>query len=316
MSLNFQQCIELLCMMLCICGYEECFVVFVLLIMLGICILVGQEVCVVGVVVVLQLQDCIFSNYCSGGYLLVCGVEFEWMMVEVFGCVIGYCGGVSGLLYIVVKEFGVVMISIIVGGELVLVFGVVLVQKLGVLGCELGGIVIVFFGDGVVCEGIFYEVVNLVVVWQLLLLFVCENNQWQVFVWCDEMMLMLYVVDWVCGYGLVEVCVVDGNVVEIVYEVVLLLVEVICVDGCLCLFEFIIWCQCGYFEFDDCVYVDVVEVVVWQVCDLLCLQVECLWQDGLFDEVVFVVMCSLIDVELDVVLVIVQVVFWFVLIYV
>src|SRR6185436_14759327 len=83
-------------------------------------------------------------------------------------------------LHISVAELGVILTSTIVGGELSLAPGVALAQKMGQ--GEAGAITAVFFGDGAACEGIFHEAVNLAVTWQLPLLFVCENNQWQAYV--------------------------------------------------------------------------------------------------------------------------------------
>jgi hypothetical protein len=105
-------------------------------------------------------------------------------MAEVLGRVDGYCGGRSGSLHISAKELGVVLTSTIVGGELSMAPGVALAQKMGAGQGDHGpgAITAVFFGDGAACEGIFHEALNLAVHWQLPLLFVCENNQWQAFV--------------------------------------------------------------------------------------------------------------------------------------
>ena len=84
--------------------------------------------------------------------------------------------------------------------------GVALAQQLGQ--GEPGGIVAVFFGDGAACEGIFHESLNLAVQWQLPLLYVCENNQWQAFVHRRETMPEDGIGAWARGHGL-PVCSID-----------------------------------------------------------------------------------------------------------
>src|SRR5204862_7820608 len=130
--------------------------------------------------------------------LIARGADPGRIMAEVMGRSGGYCKGKSGSLHIAAKELGVVLTSTIVGGELSLAPGVALAQKMGAQ--QAGGITAVFFGDGAACEGIFHEAINLAVTWQLPLLFICENNQWQAFVRRDETMPIEHVADWVRGH--------------------------------------------------------------------------------------------------------------------
>src|SRR5207253_8184741 len=121
--------------------------------------------------------DKILTNHRSAGHLIARGADPGRIMAEIQGKATGYCKGKSGSLHISVKELGVVLTSTIVGGELSLAPGVGL--SLAMSGSD--AIVVVFFGDGAACEGIFHEAVNLAAVWELPILFVCENNQWQAF---------------------------------------------------------------------------------------------------------------------------------------
>ena len=73
------------------------------------------------------------------------------------------------------------------------------------------GIVTVFFGDGAACEGIFHEALNLASVWNLPILFVCENNQWQAFVHRRETMGVDHISDWASRYGIYSMTV-DGKI--------------------------------------------------------------------------------------------------------
>jgi TPP-dependent pyruvate/acetoin dehydrogenase alpha subunit len=232
----------------------------------GTCTSVGQEAAAVGVVQALQTRDRILTNHRSAGHLLARGANHGRLMAEVMGRSTGYCKGKSGSLHISAKELGVVLTSTIVGGELSLATGVALAQKMGAEGTESGGITTVFFGDGAACEGIFHESVNLAVVWQLPLLFVCENNQWQAYVRRDETMPQQHVADWVAGHG-IESRIVDGNDVEAVYTAALELTEAIRADGKPRFLELTTYRQRGHFEPDDQAYVKATELQAWKSRD-------------------------------------------------
>ena len=198
-------------------------------------------------------------------------------MAEVMGRVDGYCKGKSGSLHISAKELGVVLTSTIVGGELSLAPGVALAQKLGHQ--ELGGITTVFFGDGAACEGIFHESINLAVTWQLPLLFVCENNQWQAYVRRDETMPVEHVAEWVRGHR-IAARTVDGNDVEAVHAAALEAVQAIRSNGRPQFLELTTYRQRGHFEPDDQAYVDPVELARWKQHDPIALLSQRLLNEG------------------------------------
>jgi pyruvate dehydrogenase E1 component alpha subunit len=245
----------------------------------GTCTAVGQEAAAVGVVGALQPRDRILTNHRSAGHLIARGADSGRLMAEALGRVDGYCGGKSGSLHVSAKELGVVLTSTIVGGELSLAPGVALAQKMGGEGTEAGGIVAVFFGDGAACEGIFHESVNLAVTWQLPVLFVCENNQWQAFVRRDETMPNAHVRPWVEGHGLPAVTV-DGNDVEAVRAAASKAAEHVRRTGTPYFLELDTYRQRGHFEPDDQAYVDQAERARWMARDPIALQRERLLQDG------------------------------------
>lgn len=235
----------------------------------GTCTAVGQEAAAVGVVRALQPRDRILTNHRSAGHLLARGADSGRLMAEAMGRVDGYCKGKSGSLHVSAKELGVVLTSTIVGGELSLAPGVALAQKMGRQTDgrrEEGGITAVFFGDGAACEGIFHESVNLAVTWQLPLLYVCENNQWQAFVRRDETMPMAHVADWVMGHG-IAARTVDGNDVEAVHAAALEAAAAIRATGKPYFLELTTYRQRGHFEPDDQAYVDRDELAAWKTRD-------------------------------------------------
>ncbi len=198
--------------MLLIRRYEECLVALNASGQAaGTCTSVGQEAAAVGVVRALAPQDLILTNHRSAGHLLARGADAGRMLAEVLGRSTGYCKGKSGSLHISAKELGVLLTSTIVGGELSLAPGVALSQKM--LGKD--GIVVCFFGDGAACEGIFHESLNLAATWQLPILYVCENNEWQAYVHRRETMPVEHIATWAAAHGMPAVTV-DGNDVQAV----------------------------------------------------------------------------------------------------
>jgi TPP-dependent pyruvate/acetoin dehydrogenase alpha subunit len=247
----------------------------------GTCTSVGQEACAVGVVAALEGRDRIVTNHRSAGHLIARGADPRRLMAEVLGRVDGYCGGRSGSLHISVRVLGVVLTSTIVGGELSLAPGVALAQKMG--RGESGGIVSVFFGDGAACEGIFHEALNLAVQWELPLLFVCENNQWQAFVHRRETMPDEAIAQWAQGHGL-PTRTVDGNDVEAVREAAVHAAREIRATGRPRFLELVTYRQRGHFEPDDQAYVDPVELQSWVERDPIRMQRERLLARDLVDQ--------------------------------
>lgn len=246
----------------------------------GTCTSVGQEACAVGVVDALDERDRILTNHRSAGHLIARGADVGRMMAEVLGRVDGYCGGHSGSLHISSRELGVVLTSTIVGGELSMAPGLALAQKMG--HGERGGIVAVFFGDGAACEGIFHESLNLAVQWQLPLLFVCENNQWQAFVHRLETMPDRAIAEWARSHGLPARSV-DGNAVEDVYAAAARAVAEIRASGKPQFLELVTYRQRGHFEPDDQSYVDPAELAAWRQRDPIQRYREHLLERGLID---------------------------------
>jgi pyruvate dehydrogenase E1 component alpha subunit len=241
----------------------------------GTCTAVGQEAAAVGVVSALTRDDVLLTNHRSAGHLLARGADPGRMLAEVLGRQTGYCGGKSGSLHISVRDLGVLLTSTIVGGELSLCTGVALSHK------SLGkpGIVTVFFGDGAASEGIFHESLNLAALWQLPVLYVCENNQWQAFVARREAMAARHVADHAAAYG-VPARVVDGNDVLAVHAAATEAAAIVRATGRPYLLEVDTYRLRGHYEPDDQAYVDVAELAHWQARDPIRLLEDRLLAEG------------------------------------
>lgn len=228
----------------------------------GTCTSVGQEAAAVGVIRALSAEDLILTNHRSAGHLLARGAEPGRMLAEIAGKSTGYCKGKSGTLHISVKELGVILTCTIVGGELSLAPGVGLSQSM----LNKKGIVVCFFGDGAACEGIFHESLNLAAVWNLPILYVCENNQWQAYVHRRETMLVDHISTRASAYGMAGLTV-DGNDVEAVNAAATEAIAQIRQTGKPFLLETYTYRMWGHFEPDDQSYVNPQELSEWAAKD-------------------------------------------------
>lgn len=242
----------------------------------GTCTSVGQEAAAVGVVNALAPEDLILTNHRSAGHLLARGADPGRLLAEVMGRRDGYCKGKSGSLHISAKELGVVLTSTIVGAELSMAPGVALAQSM--LG--RAGIVVCFFGDGAACEGSFHESLNLAALWNLPILYVCENNHWQAFVHRREAMSREHVAEWAAGYG-IPARTVDGNDVFAVLEAAQAAAAQVRESRRPYLLETLTYRTRGHLEPDDQGYVDKAELAAWLARDPIAAGRARLLADGL-----------------------------------
>ena len=239
------------------------------------CTSVGQEASAAGVIRNLRADDLILTNHRSAGHLLARGAEPGRIFAEIMGKSTGYCKGKSGSLHISVKELGVVLTSTIVGGELSLAPGVGLSLSMS----KSDAIAVVFFGDGAATEGIFHESLNLAAVWNLPVLYVCENNQWQAYVHRKETMLTDHVSEFARAYG-VPSKTVDGNDVEVVLDAARNAVDYVRTMRKPYLLETYTYRTRGHMEPDDQAYVDKEELASWKRRDPISLIQSRLQRDG------------------------------------
>jgi len=245
----------------------------------GTCTSVGQEAAAVGVVNALSGDDLILTNHRSAGHLLARGANPDRLLAEVMGRSDGYCGGRSGSLHISARELGVVLTSTIVGAELSLAPGVALSQTM--LGKP--GIVVCFFGDGAACEGSFHESLNLAALWNLPILYVCENNHWQAFVHRREAMSREHVSAFAQPYG-IPASTVDGNDVITLLAAATAAAAQVRASRRPYLLETWTYRTRGHFEPDDQAYVDPAERNAWLARDPITLCRDRLVAAGILTE--------------------------------
>jgi pyruvate dehydrogenase E1 component alpha subunit len=133
---------------------------------------IGEEACAVGTLHALAAKDNIVATYREHGHALVRGVRMNAIMAEMFGKSAGCSHGRGGSMHLFDAQTRFYGGNAIVGGGLPLAVGFALADKLQgkqrVTAC--------FFGEGAMAEGAFHESMNLAALWQLPVLFCCENN--------------------------------------------------------------------------------------------------------------------------------------------
>ena len=133
---------------------------------------IGEEAVAVGVMAALTAEDAVVATYREHGQALARGMNAGAIMAEMYGKVEGCCRGRGGSMHLFDSGRRFYGGNAIVAGGLPLAVGLALADRMQ----ARAGVTACFFGDGAVAEGDFHEALNLAALWQLPVLFVCENN--------------------------------------------------------------------------------------------------------------------------------------------
>lgn len=174
---------------------------------------VGEEAIASGVMANLQPEDYVFSTHRNHGHCLAKGMEPWRMLAEMMGREGAYCQGLGGDNHLGDVDRHMLGGNNIVGGGMPLATGTAYAQKYR----QTGHIVVCFFGDGALNQGLFHESLNLASVLSVPVLFVLENNQYAISTRIEQVTSTLPPVARAKTYNL-ETLVVDGNDVAAVYE--------------------------------------------------------------------------------------------------
>jgi pyruvate dehydrogenase E1 component alpha subunit len=176
---------------------------------------IGQEATAAGACLALEKEDLITSTHRGHGHCLAKGADPYKMFAELLGREDGYCRGRGGSMHIADLSNGNLGANGIVGGSLTISVGAALSFQLQ----KKENIVLCFFGDGAVNEGSFHEALNLASLWNLPVLFLCENNQYGMSMASSKAVAGESIASRGESYGIKSVQI-DGNDVEEVFETV------------------------------------------------------------------------------------------------
>lgn len=134
----------------------------------------GQEGVAVGTGTVMQKVDYLLNHHRGHGHFIASGADVNKMMAEFLGKETGYCKGRGGSMHIADVEANNLGANGIVGGGIHLAAGVGLAIKM----MKEPRVVLVIFGDGAANQGILHESFNMSAIWDLPVVYLCENNHY------------------------------------------------------------------------------------------------------------------------------------------
>ena len=174
---------------------------------------IGEEAVAAGVCAHLRRDDTVLSTHRGHGHALAKGVPPREVIAELFGKATGCSQGRGGSMHLFSPEVGMLGTSGIVGPSILMATGAGYTFKLR----KTDRVSVAFFGDGASNNGAFHEGINLAAIWDLPVLFVCENNQYATEVPFATVARNTNVAERGHVYGIPGVAV-DGNDVLAVYE--------------------------------------------------------------------------------------------------
>ena len=174
---------------------------------------VGEEAVATGVMAALKPGDVITGTHRSHGHYIAKGGDLKASFAELFGKRTGSNKGKGGSMHIADPSIGMLGANGMVGGGIPHAVGAALAFKL--LGKD--NVAVAFFGEGGSNQQNFHEAINLAAIWKLPVVFVCENNLYQISLHYSKQQLITSVAERGKAYGIPGVSV-DGQDVLAVYE--------------------------------------------------------------------------------------------------
>ncbi|MBI1921852.1 MAG: pyruvate dehydrogenase (acetyl-transferring) E1 component subunit alpha [Geobacter sp.] len=175
----------------------------------------GQEAVAVGATAGLHKDDYILSAYREHAQAIVRGADPKRVMAELFGKATGICKGKGGSMHLFDPGLSFMGGYAIVGGQFPIAVGLAFAAKYR----KEDRISACFFGDGAVNQGTFHEGLNWARLWNLPVLFVCENNFYGIGTEVHRSSALADIHKRACGYDIPAVRI-DGMDVMAVYEAV------------------------------------------------------------------------------------------------
>jgi TPP-dependent pyruvate/acetoin dehydrogenase alpha subunit len=136
----------------------------------------GAEASIVGSIATLGPDDQFFTTYRCHGYPLARGTDSKAMMAEIYGRKDGLCKGIGGSMHLTDVSNGFLGTSGIVGAGIPHATGAAWAAQIR----KQGQVVLCFFGDGASKQGAFHESLNIASLWRLPIVYVMENNGYNV----------------------------------------------------------------------------------------------------------------------------------------
>ncbi|MGH8843855.1 MAG: thiamine pyrophosphate-dependent dehydrogenase E1 component subunit alpha [Advenella sp.] len=138
---------------------------------------VGQEAVAAAMGRVLRPDDTVASTHRGHGHALSKGIDINDFFMELMAKEEGICKGRGGSMHVANMSIGMLGANAIVGASIPIALGSALAHQVK----KTDAVAVAFFGDGAMAEGVLHESLNLASLWQLPMMFLCENNGWAEF---------------------------------------------------------------------------------------------------------------------------------------
>lgn len=223
----------------------------------------GQEAIAAGFGVAMRKDDYTFATYRGHAHTLARGVPMTPILAELMGRANGLMSGKGGSMHLTSVEHGMMGSYAIVGAHLTIANGAAWSAQIR----GSGQVAVCFFGDGTTNIGAFHEALNFAVIWNLPVVFVCENNRWMEYTAIETVTAVPRpAADRAGAYGLPPL-VVDGNDADAVYLAALAALDLARSGGGPSLIEALTYRQGGHSRADPGKYRPEAEVDEWLAKD-------------------------------------------------
>jgi len=222
----------------------------------------GQEAVAVGATAGLHRDDYILSAYREHAQAIVRGADPKRVMAELFGRATGICKGKGGSMHLFDPNLNFMGGYAIVGGQFPIACGLAFSAKYR----NEDRIAACFFGDGAVNQGNFHEGLNWARLWELPVLFICENNFYGIGTEVHRSSAVADIHKRTCGYDIPSEKI-DGMDVIAVYSAVKRAAEWVRVHSRPYLIEAITYRFRGHSMADPAKYRSTAEHEIWKSRD-------------------------------------------------
>jgi TPP-dependent pyruvate/acetoin dehydrogenase alpha subunit len=223
---------------------------------------IGQEAVPVGACAALRDEDYITSTHRGHGDVIAKGARLDRMMAELYAKETGYCGGKGGSMHIADFSLGIIGANGVVGGSIPIATGIGLSIQMR----ATDQVIVCFFGDGASNEGSFHESLNMASLWNLPVIYVCQNNQYAESTPRKTHQKVEDIAVRAAAYDIPGI-VVDGNDVLAVHQSVKSAVDRARADGGPCLIEAKTYRRLGHYVGDTAEYRINGEIEHWEARD-------------------------------------------------
>jgi pyruvate dehydrogenase E1 component alpha subunit len=167
---------------------------------------IGMEASPIGAIAAIEPDDLIIHHHRGHGHTIAKGADLVTMVAEFIGRDAGYCRGRGGSMHIHDIDHGNFGATGIVAADLSVAAGIAFSLKVR----HEHRILLSFFGDGSTNEGEWHETLNIASLWNLPVVFICDNNQYGMSMAADKVMAVDHVAERASAYAMPGVTV-DGS---------------------------------------------------------------------------------------------------------